>query len=128
MIASYGLTYAVLLITGGTAGRYLRPQAHVPLGWPGSPRFAALRDGAQPVFLIARRALQGRMAAMLFPQVLSLIQVTFPVHERAKAFGFFGMVVGTASFSGNVLGGLLVSANVFGLGWRPIFLINLPIG
>ena len=72
--------------------------------------------------------MQGSMAAMLFPQVLSLIQVIFPVDERAKAFGFFGMVVGTASFSGNVLGGLLVSANVFGLGWRPIFLINLPIG
>ena len=56
------------------------------------------------------------------------MQVTFPQNERAKAFGLFGTVIGTSSFSGNVLGGLLVSANVFGLSWRPIFLINLPVG
>jgi MFS family permease len=81
-----------------------------------------------PVYLIVARVLQGISAAMLFPQVLAIMQVTFPQNERAKAFGMFGTVIGTASFSGNVLGGLLVSANVFGLSWRPIFLINLPVG
>lgn len=81
-----------------------------------------------PVFLIAARVLQGISASMLFPQVLSIMQVTFPQSERAKAFGLFGTVIGTSSFSGNVLGGLLVSANIFDLSWRPIFLINLPVG
>jgi MFS family permease len=81
-----------------------------------------------PLFLIAARALQGIAGAMLFPQVLSIVQVTFQPAERAKAFGLFGTVIGTSSFSGNVLGGLLVNANFLGLSWRPIFLINLPIG
>ena len=65
---------------------------------------------------------------MMFPQVLSIIQVTFPPHERGRAFAAYGVVQGAASFSGIVLGGLLVQANVFGLGWRPIFLVNLPVG
>jgi EmrB/QacA subfamily drug resistance transporter len=129
VIASYGLTYSVLLITGGRLGDIYGRKRMFLCGITGFISASLLCGIApSPGFLIASRVMQGSMAAMLFPQVLSLIQVTFPVHERAKAFGFFGMVVGTASFSGNVLGGLLVSANVFGLGWRPIFLINLPIG
>jgi len=129
VIASYGLTYSVLLITGGRLGDIYGRKRMFLRGIAGFTLASVLCGTApSPGFLIASRALQGSMAAMLFPQVLSLIQVTFPVHERAKAFGFFGMIVGTASFSGNVLGGLLVSANVFGLSWRPIFLINLPIG
>ncbi|HTQ57503.1 MAG TPA: MFS transporter [Bryobacteraceae bacterium] len=129
VIASYGLTYAVLLITGGRLGDIYGRKRMFLFGVAGFTSASVLCGMApSPVFLIASRALQGSMAALLFPQVLSLIQVNFPVHERATAFGFFGMVVGTASFSGNVLGGLLVSADVLGLSWRPIFLINLPIG
>src|SRR5689334_16289450 len=129
IIASYGLTYAVLLISGGRLGDiYGRKRMFI---W-GVAAFtaASMLCGLAPTpeFLIAARALQGIAGAMLFPQVLSIMQVTFPVSERAKAFGLFGTVIGTSSFSGNVLGGLLVSANVFGLSWRPIFLVNLPIG
>ena len=55
----------------------------------------ALRTCAvSPIFLIAARALQGISGALLFPQVLSIIQVTFPQRERAKAFGLFGTVIG----------------------------------
>jgi EmrB/QacA subfamily drug resistance transporter len=129
VIASYGLTYAVLLISGGRLGDiYGRKRMFM---WGVSAFIAAsLLCGVSPspVLLIAARALQGIAGAMLFPQVLSIMQVTFPPQERAKAFGLFGTVIGTSSFSGNVLGGLLVSADLFGLGWRPIFLINLPIG
>src|SRR3954452_10553053 len=129
VIESYGLTYAVLLISGGRLGDiYGRKRMFM---W-GVAAFtaASLLCGIAPTptFLIAARALQGVAGALLFPQVLSIMQVTFPVHERAKAFGLFGTVIGTSSFSGNVLGGLLVSANLFGSRWRPIFLINLPIG
>jgi EmrB/QacA subfamily drug resistance transporter len=129
VIASYGLTYSVLLISGGRLGDiYGRKRMFM---W-GVTAFTAASMlcgvSPSPTFLIAARALQGISGALLFPQVLAIMQVTFPQNERATAFGFFGTVIGTASFSGNVLGGLLVSANIFDLGWRPIFLINLPVG
>ncbi len=129
IIASYGLTYSVLLISGGRLGDiYGRKRMFM---W-GVSFFtvASMLCGFAPnsVFLIVARVLQGISASLLFPQVLSIMQVTFPQNERAKAFGLFGTVIGTSSFSGNVLGGLLVSANIFDLSWRPIFLINLPVG
>jgi EmrB/QacA subfamily drug resistance transporter len=129
VIASYGLTYAVLLISGGRLGDIYGRKRMFMWGVAAFTAASMLCGLApSPVFLIAARALQGMAGALLFPQVLSIMQVTFATHERAKAFGLFGTVIGTSSFSGNVLGGLLVSANVFGLSWRPIFLINLPIG
>jgi EmrB/QacA subfamily drug resistance transporter len=129
VIASYGLTYAVFLISGGRLGDIYGRRRMFMCGIIAFTMASLLCGMApSPVFLIAARALQGMSGALLFPQVLSTIQVTFPQKERAKAFGFFGMVIGLSSFSGNVLGGLLVSANIFGLGWRPIFLINFPIG
>ena len=129
VIASYGLTYAALLISGGRLGDiYGRKRMFI---W-GVAAFtvASLFCGlaTSPFFLIVARVLQGIAASLLFPQVLSIMQVTFPQSERAKAFGLFGTVIGTSAFSGNVLGGLLVSADLFGLSWRPIFLINLPVG
>ncbi len=129
VIASYGLTYAVLLISGGRLGDIYGRKRMFMLGILGfivTSLFCGL--ARSPGVLIAARALQGIAGALLFPQVLSIVQVTFPGRERATAFGFFGMTIGIASFSGNVLGGLLVYANLFGLSWRPIFLINLPIG
>jgi EmrB/QacA subfamily drug resistance transporter len=129
VIASYGLTYSVLLISGGRLGDiYGRKRMFISgvICFTAASVLCGLAPS--PVYLIVARVLQGISAAMLFPQVLAIMQVTFPQNERAKAFGMFGTVIGTASFSGNVLGGLLVSANVFGLSWRPIFLINLPVG
>jgi EmrB/QacA subfamily drug resistance transporter len=129
MIAGYGLTYAVCLITGGRLGDILGRKRMFLAGMAGFTLASALCGLAPtPAVLIAARILQGITGAIMFPQVLSIIQVSFPVHERAAAFGIFGMIVGTGSFSGNVLGGLLVQGNLFGLGWRPIFLVNLPLG
>lgn len=129
IIASYGLTYAVFLISGGRLGDiYGRRKMFVwgVAAFTGASVLCGLAPS--PVFLIAARALQGISGALLFPQVLSIIQVTFPQRERATAFGFFGTVIGLSSFAGNAIGGVLVSADVFHLGWRPIFLINVPIG
>lgn len=129
VIASYGLTYSVLLISGGRLGDIYGRKRMFMWGVTAFTAASVLCGLApSPIFLIAARALQGVSGAMLFPQVLAIMQVTFPQNERAKAFGLFGTVIGTASFSGNVLGGLLVSANLFDLSWRPIFLINLPVG
>jgi EmrB/QacA subfamily drug resistance transporter len=129
IIASYGLTYAVFLISGGRLGDIYGRRKMFVFGVSAFTAASLLCGLApSPVFLIAARALQGISGALLFPQVLSIIQVTFPQRERATAFGFFGTVIGLSSFAGNALGGVLVSADVFHLSWRPIFLINLPIG
>ncbi|MEW5632755.1 MFS transporter, partial [Streptomyces hydrogenans] len=81
---------------------------------------------ANPEMLVASRLLQGAAAAMMVPQVLSIVHVTFPAHERGKVFGMFGAIVGLGAVSGPLLGALLTEWNIAGLEWRPIFLINLP--
>src|SRR5690606_21114444 len=78
--------------------------------------------------LVVFRVLQGITAARMSPQVLASIQVVFQGTEREKAMGMVGAVVGVGSFLGNVLGGFMVGADLFGLGWRPIFFVNVPIG
>ena len=129
VIAAYGLAYAVCLITGGRLGDIFGRKRIFLIGVAGFTLASVLCGLApSPELLIAARVLQGLAGAMMFPQVLSIIQVTFPPHERGRAFAAYGVVQGAASFSGIVLGGLLVQANVFGLGWRPIFLVNLPVG
>jgi MFS family permease len=129
MIAAYGLAYAVCLITGGRLGDIFGRKRLFLLGVAGFTLASALCGFAPSAnALVAARVLQGVAGAMLFPQVLSVIQVTFPAHQRGPAFAAFGAVQGAASFSGIVLGGLLAEYNVLGLGWRPIFLVNLPVG
>jgi EmrB/QacA subfamily drug resistance transporter len=129
VIAAYGLAYALCLITGGRLGDIHGRKRVFLLGVAGFTLASVLCGLAlSPELLIAARTVQGVAAALMFPQVLSIIQVTFPPHERGRAFAAYGVVQGAASFSGIVLGGLLVQANLFGLGWRPIFLVNLPLG
>ena len=76
--------------------------------------------------LIARAA--GVAAAMLFPQVYALIRVSYGGHARRRAFGLLGMTLGLAAIAGQVLGGWIVHADLFGLSWRVIFLVNVPLG
>jgi EmrB/QacA subfamily drug resistance transporter len=129
LIAGYGLTYAVCLITGGRLGDIFGRKRMFLLGMAGFTLASTLCGlAANPGVLIAARVLQGITGAAMFPQVLSIIQVSFPPAERGKAFAIFGTVMGTASFAGNVLGGFLLRADLFGLGWRPVFLVNLPLG
>lgn len=78
--------------------------------------------------LIVSRGLKGLAGAMMVPQVLAIIHVIFPDDEKGKVIGLFGMVSGLGAVAGPLIGGFLVSANLFDLGWRAIFLINLPIG
>jgi MFS family permease len=78
--------------------------------------------------LVATRLLQGAAAALMVPQVLSIIHATFSGEERGKVFGMFGAVIGLAAVTGPLLGALLTQWNILGLEWRPIFLINLPFG
>ncbi len=78
--------------------------------------------------LIAARVLQGVGGAMMTPQTLAIVPALFPPHERGRAFSLFGLTAGLATVSGPLLGGLLIDADLFGLGWRPIFLVNVPVG
>lgn len=78
--------------------------------------------------LIAARGLQGLAAAAMVPQVLAIIHGLFSEEDRGKAIGLFGMINALGAVAGPVIGGAVISADLFGLGWRPIFLINLPLG
>lgn len=129
MIAGYGLAFALSLITGGRLGDIFGRKRIFMLGVTGFT-LASLSCGmsGSPEFLLASRVLQGAFAAIMIPQVLSIIQVGFPRQERAKAFGMYGAIAGLATVAGPLLGGILIEANLFGLDWRPIFLINLPVG
>lgn len=127
--AGYALTFAAGLITGGRLGDIHGRKRLFLIGIGGFTLASALCGlAANPEMLVAARLLQGAMAAMMVPQVLSIVHATFPAHERGKVFGLFGAIVGLGAVSGPLLGALLTEWNLFGLGWRPIFLINLPVG
>jgi EmrB/QacA subfamily drug resistance transporter len=133
VLAGYQLAYAVVLITGGRLGDIFGRKRLFIIGVCGFT-VASLICGLAPtpITLIAARVFQGLMAALMYPQVLSVIQVSFPPRERGAAFGVFGAVIGVATISGPLVGGLLIQADIHlgstALLWRPIFLVNLPIG
>ncbi|MGW1626945.1 MFS transporter [Streptomyces sp. NPDC002172] len=127
--AGYALAFAAGLITGGRLGDIHGRKRLFLIGVAGFTLASALCGfAANPEMLVASRILQGGMAAMMVPQVLSIVHATFPAHERGKVFGLFGAIVGLGAVSGPLLGALLTEWNLLGLEWRPIFLINLPVG
>lgn len=127
--AGYALSFAAGLITGGRLGDIHGRKRLFLIGVAGFTLASALCGfAANPEMLVAARVLQGATAALMVPQVLSIVHATFPAHERGKVFGLFGAIVGLGAVSGPLLGALLTEWNLFGLEWRPIFLINLPVG
>ncbi|WP_330175275.1 MFS transporter [Streptomyces sp. NBC_01498] len=127
--AGYALAFAAGLITGGRLGDIYGRKRLFLVGITGFTLASALCGFAvNSEMLVGSRLLQGAMAALMVPQVLAIIHVTFPAHERGKVFGMFGAIVGLGAVSGPLLGALLTQWNLFGLEWRPIFLINLPVG
>ena len=129
VIAGYALAYAVTLITGGRLGDTFGRKRLFIIGVAGFTIASAFCGLAQSgTMLVFSRVAQGLLAALMYPQILSIIQVNFGPRERPKAFGIMGGTIGLASITGPLLGGLLIQANLFNLGWRPIFLVNVPIG
>jgi EmrB/QacA subfamily drug resistance transporter len=128
-LAGYTLAYALVLITGGRLGDTFGRKRLFLIGVTGFTVMSALCGAAQsPGQLIAFRVVQGAMGAIMVPQVLAVIQVIFPPAERIKALAGFGVTAGLGTISGPLIGGLLIGHNLFGLGWRTIFLINVPVG
>ncbi|MFE5584475.1 MFS transporter [Kitasatospora sp. NPDC056531] len=125
----YALAFAIGLITGGRLGDIHGRKRLFLIGIGGFTVASALCGLASgPEMLVAMRLLQGGTAALMVPQVLSIIHATFPAEERGKVFGMFGAVVGLGAVSGPMIGALLTEWDPLGLAWRPIFLINLPVG
>ena len=129
LIAGYSLSFAVLLITGGRMGDVFGYKKLFIIGVSGFT-LASLLSGLawNSEVLIAARLIQGTMAALMVPQVMSLMQVMFKPTERAGVMGLFGALAGVAASLGPVIGGILIHFNIAGLDWRPIFLINVPVG
>ncbi|NKK74001.1 MFS transporter [Rhizobium leguminosarum bv. viciae] len=128
IISGYATTYAVMLITGGRLGDLYGRRNVFLSGMVAFAAASALCGFAwSPSVLIVGRVLQGFAAAIMAPQALASINAIFPDHEKSKALSFYALTFGVASMAGLFLGGALIALNIFGLGWRAIFLINLPV-
>jgi MFS family permease len=129
VVAGYTITYAVLLVTGARLGDIIGHR-RVFLGGLVLFTLASLGCGlaGSAGLLIALRFVQGAGAALMIPQVLSLIQRTHAGPARARAMSMYSAVLAGGAVVGQVAGGLLISANLFSAGWRPVFLVNVPIG
>jgi EmrB/QacA subfamily drug resistance transporter len=129
VVAGYGLTFATFLIAAGRLGDRVGRRRMLA---GGIALFTLASAGCgvapNPDVLVAARLVQGLGAAMISPSVLGLIGTLFAPEERPKAIGLYATVMGLAAASGQLVGGLLLHADVAGLGWRLVFLVNLPIG
>lgn len=129
VVSGYTLAYAMLLITGARLGDTHGYRRVFVLGLTVFT-VASLACGLAPgaVVLIVARVVQGAGAALMVAQILIGIQQNFTGRARARALGRYAMTLAGAAVVGQILGGVLVSADLFGTGWRPIFVINVPIG
>jgi len=129
VIGGYTLALGAGLILGGRLGDRFGRRSTFLIGL-GTFTVASLLCAVAPTVgaLIAVRLLQGAAGALLLPQGFGLIRAAFPPREIGKAFAVFGPVFGLAGIVGPIIGGGLVQADLFGTGWRLVFIVNLPIG
>ena len=130
IIAGYSLAFALFLITGGRLGDIFGYKKLFLIGMAGFTLASLLSGLAHTTeVLIGARFFQGVTAAIMVPQILSIIQILYTTtKERQGISAFYGALAGVATVVGPILGALLISGDVFGLGWRTIFLVNLPVG
>jgi MFS family permease len=128
IVSAYMVAFAAALITAGSLGDLLGRKRLFLLG---TAVFGAASLGAGVAQtaneLIAARVVQGAAAATMSPQVLATFRAMFAGKERGAAFGVYGATLGFASAVGLIAGGVLIQANLFGWGWRTVFLVNIPI-
>jgi len=129
VVAGYTVSYAMLLITGARLGDIVGRRRMFVLG-TGLFTAASLVCGLAPGIevLIVARFVQGAGAAAMIPQIMSVIQLRFSGASRARALSAYTAVLSSGFVAGQVIGGALVTANLFGAAWRPVFLVNVPIG
>jgi MFS family permease len=128
-VSGYGLAYACTLVLGGRLGDRFGRRRLFLAGLAGFTAASAACGLAPDVAaLIGFRICQGLAAALMFPQVLGSIQANFTGPDRQRALAGFGAVAGAGGAVGQLVGGALLAADVAGLSWRPLFLVNLPVG
>ncbi|MCW7943539.1 MFS transporter [Streptomyces hygroscopicus] len=128
VVAGYGVSYAVLLVLGGRLGD-LFGRREFFLGGMAAFGLTSLACGLAPNAwtLVAARVAQGAASAAMLPQVLATIQAATSGQRRAKAMGLYGATAGLSMVAGQILGGVLVAADIAGTGWRSVFLVNVPV-
>jgi predicted MFS family arabinose efflux permease len=129
VLAVYTLAFAALVVTGARLGDALGRRRAFLAGLAAFT-LASLAGGLapNPATLVAARGVQGCAAALMTPQVLSIIQLQFDGETRARAIGAYSMILAVGVAAGQVLGGLLVGAHLLTDAWRPALLLNVPIG
>lgn len=129
IIAGYALTYGCGMIVGGRLGDLFGRKKIFALGIL-LFTLASTACGAAPTggFLLGARLVQGLAASLMVPQVLAIFSTVFTGEARAKAINWYGFVLGLGAAFGQLIGGVLIKLNIFGLDWRSCFLVNLPIG
>ncbi|MFZ2051010.1 MAG: MFS transporter [Solirubrobacteraceae bacterium] len=129
VVGAYVLTYAISLVTAGRLGDIFGRRRMFRIGVAGFTLASALCAAAPSAStLIAGRLLQGFAGAAMWPQVLSIIQVHFAPSQRRKVLAMQGGIQGLASVTGQIVGGGLIALDFLHLGWRTVFLINVPVG
>lgn len=127
--AAYALALGSLLVLGGRLGDRYGQKRTFLVGMAGFVLASAAAGLApSPEVLVASRAAQGVFGALLIPQGMAIMAATFPKPMLQKAFGVFAPMLGVFAVAGPILGGVLIDADLFGLGWRSVFLINLVLG
>src|SRR6266568_317321 len=129
IVAGYGISTAVLLVTGGRLGDQFGRRRVFAAGMAVFVvTSAACALAPDPAVLVAARVAQGVGAALMAPNILSIIGVVYTGPARVRAISVYGMVMGLAATSGQLIGGVLIRTDLGGLGWRAIFWINVPLG
>jgi len=127
--AAYALAMGTLLVVGGRLGDKYGQRRLFLVGMAGFTLASAVCGLApNPAVLVIARVLQGGFGALLIPQGIAIMTKTFPKDMLTKAFGAFGPLLGLCSVGGPVLAGFIIDANIAGLSWRPVFLINIVLG
>lgn len=127
--AGFGLAVAAGLITAGRLGDIFGRRRMFTVGLAlFTATSAACGFAPTAGTLVAARVLQGLSTALLSPQVLAILQTGWTGKAQARAFGMYGLTMGVGAVFGQLIGGLLIKADLLGLGWRACFLINLPVG
>jgi MFS family permease len=128
VVAGYGVAYAVLLVLGGRLGDMFG-RRRLFLAGMAAFGLTSLACGLAPSAwaLVAARVAQGAAAALMMPQVLATIHSSTSGKRHARAISLFGATAGLSMVAGQILGGVLVAADIAGTDWRAIFLVNVPV-
>ncbi|GAA3452979.1 MFS transporter [Dactylosporangium matsuzakiense] len=129
VVAGFGLALAAGLIIGGRLGDLYGRRRVLAAGlgtFTVASALCGLAPGAGP--LIVGRVLQGVGAALIMPQTLAILRTAVPAAAQPRAFARYALTLGLGAVFGQVVGGVLIRADVLGLDWRACFLINLPVG